>query len=72
MSHPVSGAALYRRDLPLAAMAMPALVEGGVCDSKVPLQLTAHSHISFELHCFASGTMDICLPQGCSWLAAAK
>ena len=64
MSHPISGAAIYRRDLPLAQMAMPALIEGGVCDSKVPLQLTPHSHTGFEIHCFASGTMDVCLPQG--------
>ena len=64
MSHPIGGDALYRRDLPLDAMQAPFVLAGGVCESKVPLQLTPHSHPGFELHCFASGTMEVCLPEG--------
>ena len=64
MSEPLSGDALYRRSLPLAEMSAPLLLEGGVCYSKVPLALSPHSHAGFELHCFATGIMDICLPEG--------
>ena len=62
------GDALYRRDLPLDEMAAKVILEGGVCDSKVPLGLPLHAHLGFELHCFASGTMDVCLLKVLSWL----